>query len=83
MHIRGAFQIMPRHQQIPVPGPIRVRIGKPMTPGPTEGSREFTARIETAVRTLSKEPNQPELQGSWIERWQASKPRELRYETDG
>jgi len=53
-----------------------------MTPGPAEGSREFTARIENAVRTLSKEPRQLEFQGSWIERWQASKPREFRYEAD-
>jgi 1-acyl-sn-glycerol-3-phosphate acyltransferase len=80
MHIRGAFQIMPRHQPLPLPGPIRVRIGKPMTPEPKEGSREFTARIENAVRTLAAEPRQPELQGTWIERWQAAKPRELRYE---
>jgi len=82
MHIQGAFQIMPRHQQLPLPGPVRVRIGKPMTPGPAEGSREFTARIEKAVRTLSKESRQQEFQGSWIERWQASKPRDLRYESD-
>jgi hypothetical protein len=53
-----------------------------MTPGPAEGSREFTARIEKAVRTLSKESRQQEFQGSWIERWQASKPRDLRYESD-
>src|SRR5947199_2471027 len=82
MRIQGGFQILPRHQQLPLPGPVRVRIGKPMTPGPAEGSREFTARIETAVRTLSKESRQQEFQGSWIERWQASKPRDLRYESD-
>jgi 1-acyl-sn-glycerol-3-phosphate acyltransferase len=81
MHIRGAFQIMPRHQPLPLPGPIRVRIGKPLTPGPKEGSREFTARVEKAVRTLAAEPRQPELQGTWIERWRAAKPRELRYES--
>jgi hypothetical protein len=44
-----------------------------------EGSREFTARVEKAVRALATEPRQPEIQGSWIERWNASKPRELRY----
>ncbi len=80
MHIRGAYQIMPRGQQLPMPGPIRVRIGKPMTPEPKEGSREFTARIEKAVRTLAAEPKQPEIQGSWIERWKASRPRDLKYE---
>jgi hypothetical protein len=50
-----------------------------MTPNPKEGSREFTARVEKAVRNLSAEARQPDIQGSWIERWTASKPRELRY----
>ena len=80
MHIRGAYQIMPRGQKLPLPGPIRVRIGKPMTPEPKEGSREFTARVEKAVRKLAAEPQQPDIQGTWIERWKASKPRDLRYE---
>jgi 1-acyl-sn-glycerol-3-phosphate acyltransferase len=80
MHIRGAYQIMPRGQKLPLPGPVRVRIGKPMELEPKEGSREFTARVEKAVRALAREPRQPELQGSWIERWKASKPRVLRYE---
>ena len=81
MHIQGAFQVMPRHQQLPVPGKVRVRIGKPMTPGPAEGTRDFTARVEKAVRTLASGPEQPEVQGTWIERWKASKPRERRYES--
>jgi hypothetical protein len=51
-----------------------------MSPQAKEGSREFTARVEKAVRTLAAQPRQPELQGTWIERWKASKPRELRYE---
>lgn len=80
MHIRGAYQIMPRGQKVPLPGPVRVRIGKPMALLPKEGSREFTARVEKAVRALATEPRQPELQGSWIERWKATKPRALRYE---
>ncbi|TMC51621.1 MAG: 1-acyl-sn-glycerol-3-phosphate acyltransferase [Chloroflexi bacterium] len=80
MHIQGAFQVMPRGQRLPVPGPIRVRIGKPMTVQRAEGSREFTARVEKAVRTLATSDKQPDIQGDWIERWQASKPRELRYE---
>jgi hypothetical protein len=63
-----------------VPGPIRVRIGKPMTPEGEEGTREFTARVEKAVRTLATRPRRPEIQGTWIERWRAAKPRELRYE---
>lgn len=80
LHIRGAREIMPRGQRLPLPGPARVRIGRPMSPGPKEGSREFTARVEKAVRTLALEARQPELQGTWIERWRAAKPRELRYE---
>jgi 1-acyl-sn-glycerol-3-phosphate acyltransferase len=82
LHIQGAFQVMPRHQALPVPGNVRVRIGKPMTPAPDEGTREFSARVEDAVRTLAARPLQPEVQGTWIERWRASKPRELRYESD-
>src|SRR2546423_12581618 len=61
MHIQDAFQAMPRHQQLPLPGPVRVRIGKPMTPGPAEETSEFTARIEKAVRTLSKAYRQQEF----------------------
>ena len=80
LHIRGAYQIMPKGQALPLPGPARVRIGKPMTPAAGEGSRQFTARVEKAVRTLALEPAQPEIQGSWIERWRLMKPRELRYE---
>jgi 1-acyl-sn-glycerol-3-phosphate acyltransferase len=80
MHIRGAYQVMPRGQKVPLPGPVRVRIGKPMTPAKTEGTREFTARVETAVRELSAEEKNPDVQGTWIERWRASRPRELRYE---
>ena len=80
MHIRGAFQVMPKGQKLPLPGPVRVRIGKPMAPQSDEGSRQFTARVEKAVRALALEPSQPEIQGTWIERWRATTPRELRYE---
>src|SRR5438445_230816 len=79
MHIRGAHQIMPRGQKLPLPGRVRVRIGKPMAPQPKEGSRDFTARVEKAVRALAQEPAQPELQGGWIERWRALAPREPEY----
>jgi 1-acyl-sn-glycerol-3-phosphate acyltransferase len=82
VHIRGAHRIMPKGQKLPLPAPARMRIGKPMTPHLKEGSREFTARVETAVRQLSEEPRQPELQGTWIERWRALKPRELTYGED-
>src|SRR5881398_1453189 len=61
LHIQGAFQVMPRHQRLPVPGKVRVRIGKPMLPEEKEGTREFTARVEKAVRTLSADKRQPEI----------------------
>jgi 1-acyl-sn-glycerol-3-phosphate acyltransferase len=80
LHIRGAYQIMPRGQKLPLPGPVRVRIGKPMAPQSDEGSRQFTERVEKAVRALALEPEQPDIQGTWIERWRASRPRELPYE---
>src|SRR2546428_5481384 len=80
MHIRGAFQVMPRGQKVPLPGPVRVPIGKPMSPEPKEGSRQFTARVEKAVRALAAEPRQPEIQGGWIERWRALAPREPAYQ---
>jgi hypothetical protein len=32
------------------------------------------------VRALPADPRQQDIQGSWIERWKASKPRYLRYE---
>jgi 1-acyl-sn-glycerol-3-phosphate acyltransferase len=80
MHIRGAYQVMPKGQKLPIPGPVRVRIGKPMAPQSDEGSRQFTARVEKAVRALALEPSQPDIQGTWIERWQLMRPRELRYE---
>jgi 1-acyl-sn-glycerol-3-phosphate acyltransferase len=83
MHIRGAYQIMPRGQKLPLPGPVRVRIGKPMSPQSDEGSRQFTARVEKAVRALALEPAQPDIQGTWIERWQKLRPRELIYEDSG
>jgi 1-acyl-sn-glycerol-3-phosphate acyltransferase len=79
MHIRGAHRVMPKGQKLPLPGPVRVRIGKPMAPQPAEGSRQFTARVEKAVRALATEPLQPAIQGTWIERWQALRPREPKY----
>src|SRR6266576_6695156 len=65
VHIRGAQRIMPKGQKLPLPAPARVRIGKPMTPKPGEGSREFTTRVEKAVRTLAETPKAEDLQGTW------------------
>ena len=53
-----------------------------MTPKSGEGSREFTSRVEKAVRTLGETPRSEELQGTWIERWRASRARDLVYGED-
>src|SRR5438874_1933475 len=82
VHIRGAQRIMPKGQKLPLPATARVRIGKPMSPKSGEGSREFTSRVEKAVRTLAETPRSEELQGTWIERWRASRARELVYGED-
>jgi 1-acyl-sn-glycerol-3-phosphate acyltransferase len=81
LHIQGAYQVMPRHQPLPVPGKVRVRIGKPMLPAREEDTREFTARVEKAVRALAAGSEQSAIQGTWIERWKAAKPRRPRYES--
>src|SRR5260370_12412573 len=78
MHIQGAFQVMPRGRRLPLPCPIRVRLVKTMTPQRAEGSREVTPRVDKDVRTLASSGKQPAGQGDWVERWRASKPRELR-----
>lgn len=44
-----------------------------------EGTRGYTSRVEKAVRMLASEEMHPDIQGTWIERWRASKPRDLRY----
>src|SRR5205809_645716 len=64
LHIQGAFQVMPRHQRLPVPGKVRVRIGKPMLPEDKQGTREVTARVEKAVRPLSAAKTHPAIQGT-------------------
>src|SRR5258706_10297385 len=83
VHIQGAYQIMPRGQKLPLPGPVRVRIGKPMLLEPKEGSREFTARIEKAVRGLATKPRQPDLQGTGIEPCKRRSRRGLRVGHEG
>jgi len=60
---------------------ISVRVQRTAQP---EYSVRINEQIANAVvpqlRALATEPRQPDLQGSWIERWKVSKPRELRYE---
>ncbi|HEV2953002.1 MAG TPA: lysophospholipid acyltransferase family protein [Candidatus Dormibacteraeota bacterium] len=70
MHVRGSRRLMPRGRSIPLPAPVTIKIGKPLYPGRGEGSREFTVRVEEAVRDLAGGKEQ----GDWIARWRAGAP---------
>jgi 1-acyl-sn-glycerol-3-phosphate acyltransferase len=72
LHVRGSDRIMPKGRGVPLPAPARVRIGRPLRPERGEGSRAFTARVERAVRRLGEGGREPELVGSWAERWRAT-----------
>jgi 1-acyl-sn-glycerol-3-phosphate acyltransferase len=75
MHIKGSHRVMPKGRAFPLPGPVAVRIGKPLALNPGEDSRAFTARVEHSVRQLGSGTEDPAVVGSWIERWNASRPR--------
>jgi len=76
MHLRGAYRIMPRGRDIPLPAHATVRIGKPLTPARDESSRVFAARGEDAVKALAEGRRDASVEGSWIERWKAQEPRQ-------
>jgi 1-acyl-sn-glycerol-3-phosphate acyltransferase len=78
MHVAGTHRIMPKGQAIPLPGPASVRIGRALLPARGEGSRRFTERIEHAVRELAEGSQDPEVRGTWIERWRALAPPQSR-----
>jgi 1-acyl-sn-glycerol-3-phosphate acyltransferase len=75
MHVRGSHRVMPKGRRLPLPGPVRIRIGKPLLPGREETSRAFTERVESAVRGLAADGRKDDLSGTWIERWRATRPR--------
>jgi len=75
MHVRGSHRVMPKGQRYPLPAPVRIRIGKPLEVRRGETSRAFTTRVENAVRGLGEGPEDPELTGSWIEKWRATELR--------
>lgn len=75
VHVRGTHRVMPKGRRYFLPAPVEVRIGRPLTPEPGEGSRAFTQRVETAVRDLGHGSSEPRVVGSWIERWRATEPR--------
>src|SRR5437588_258525 len=75
MHVRGSQRVLPKGRNVPLPAPVRIRVGKPLSPGAGETSRDFADRVEQAVQALAKGSTSPELTGSWIERWKASDKR--------
>jgi len=75
MHVHGSHRVMPKGRRIPLPAPVKIRIGRPLTPGQEETSKAFAVRIESAVRGLADGSESPELTGTWIDRWRATEPR--------
>lgn len=75
VHVRGSHRVMPKGQRLPLPAPVTIRVGKPITPGAGETSRALTKRVEAAVRDLGNRSDGDIISGSWIERWRASAPR--------
>ncbi|HZV48463.1 MAG TPA: lysophospholipid acyltransferase family protein [Candidatus Dormibacteraeota bacterium] len=74
IHVQGTHRVMPKGRRIPLPAPVRVRIGRPLHLEPGEASRSFTRRVERAVGELGGGSRAPEVVGSWIERWRATAP---------
>lgn len=78
MHIRGAHRIMPKGRDIPIPAKATIRIGKPLKVVDGETSRAFAERVEKAVHSLADGTSTAAVEGSWIDRWQATEPRRTR-----
>lgn len=74
MHVRGTLRVMPKGARLPLPAPVTIRVGRPLEAGRGEGSKEFTKRIEAAVRDLAAGSEDPQLIGSWIDRWRQGAP---------
>ena len=53
VYMEGLDKIMPKGQRSPTPGPVRVRIGPPVTLEGIESVPEGTARLEEAMRELA------------------------------
>jgi 1-acyl-sn-glycerol-3-phosphate acyltransferase len=72
MYISGTTRVLPKGSRVPVPGKVRIRIGKPLHPERGDAAREFASRVEQAVRELAAGRRDAPARGSWIERWQAT-----------
>jgi len=75
IHIKGTHRVMPKGRRYFLPAPVEVRIGRPLVRRSEEPSRAFTKRVEGAVRELGRGSRDPEVAGTWIERWRDSSPR--------
>ncbi|MGH7903680.1 MAG: lysophospholipid acyltransferase family protein [Candidatus Dormibacteraceae bacterium] len=75
IHVGGSRRVQAKGRSLPLPAPVRIRVGKPLTVRRGEGARAFTARIEHAVRDLAEAEPGDGVRGTWIERWQAMSPR--------
>jgi 1-acyl-sn-glycerol-3-phosphate acyltransferase len=78
MHVRGSHRVMPKGQRIPLPAPVVIRIGQPLEVGKDEPSRDFAVRVERAVQRLAAKTEDPEVVGTWIDRWRATERRRSR-----
>ena len=69
MHVRGTLRVMPKGARLPLPAPVTIRVGRPLEAARNESSKDFTRRIEAAVRDLAAGRDDPGLTGTWIDRW--------------
>jgi 1-acyl-sn-glycerol-3-phosphate acyltransferase len=74
MHVRGSNHVLPKGQRVPLPGPVTIRIGRPLTPQAGESSRAFADRVESAVQQLASGRRDAGAGSGWIERWRATGP---------
>ena len=72
MHLEGSRRVQAKGRSLPLPAPVTIRFGKPLTVREGEGARAFTARVEEAVRELGEPEPAASVRGTWIERWRAA-----------
>lgn len=78
MHVRGSHRIMPKGRDLPLPAPVKIRVGRPLRAADGETSRAFAGRVEKAVHDLADGAKEDAVTGSWIDRWRATAPRKTR-----
>jgi 1-acyl-sn-glycerol-3-phosphate acyltransferase len=59
LHLEGLHAIMPRGKRLPQPGPVRVRLGAPISLEGVASLPEGTALLENAMRDLAGIPARP------------------------